>query len=44
MLFLTAHAGLRISEALALEWEDLDEAAKRIHVRSGKAAKPASWP
>lgn len=39
LLFLTAHAGLRISEALALEWEDLDEAARRIHVRSGKGRK-----
>lgn len=39
LLFLTAHAGLRISEALALEWNDLDEAARRIHVRSGKGRK-----
>ena len=39
LLFLTAHAGLRISEALGLEWEDLDEAARRIHVRSGKGRK-----
>ncbi|GBF04788.1 integrase/recombinase [Deinococcus aerius] len=39
LLFLTAHAGLRISEALALEWDDLDEAAKRIQVRSGKGRK-----
>ncbi|WP_019012535.1 tyrosine-type recombinase/integrase [Deinococcus aquatilis] len=36
LLFVTAHAGLRISEALALAWDDLDESAKRIHVRSGK--------
>lgn len=39
LLFLTAHAGLRISEALALEWDDLDETAKRLHVRSGKGRK-----
>ena len=39
LLFLTAHAGLRISEALALEWSDLDEAARRLHVRSGKGRK-----
>ncbi len=39
LLFLTAHAGLRISEALALKWDDLDEASRRIHVRSGKGRK-----
>jgi integrase/recombinase XerC len=39
LLFLTAHAGLRISEALALEWADLDEGARRITVRSGKGRK-----
>ncbi len=39
LLFLTAHAGLRIGEALALEWADLDEAARRIQVRSGKGRK-----
>lgn len=39
LLFLTAHAGLRISEALALEWADLDETQRRIHVRSGKGRK-----
>ncbi|WP_034388512.1 site-specific integrase [Deinococcus sp. YIM 77859] len=39
LLFLTAHAGLRISEALALEWTDLDEGARRIRVRSGKGRK-----
>jgi len=36
LLFLTAHAGLRISEALALEWDDLDGETRRLHVRSGK--------
>ena len=39
LLFLTAHAGLRISEALALTWEDLDEANRRVHIRSGKGRK-----
>lgn len=39
LLFLTAHAGLRIGEALALEWADLDETARRVHVRSGKGRK-----
>ncbi|PTA67196.1 tyrosine-type recombinase/integrase [Deinococcus arcticus] len=39
LLFLTAHAGLRISEALALHWDDLDEAARRVQVRSGKGRK-----
>ncbi|WP_261665211.1 tyrosine-type recombinase/integrase [Deinococcus sp. Marseille-Q6407] len=39
LLFVTAHAGLRISEALSLEWDDIDEAARRIHVRSGKGRK-----
>lgn len=39
LLFVTAHAGLRISEALALQWDDLDEAGRRIHVRSGKGRK-----
>ncbi|WP_309572781.1 site-specific integrase [Deinococcus sp.] len=39
LVFLTAHAGLRISEALALAWTDLDEASRRIQVRSGKGRK-----
>ncbi|PNY79795.1 tyrosine-type recombinase/integrase [Deinococcus koreensis] len=39
LLFLIAHAGLRISEALALTWADLDEQTRRIHVRSGKGRK-----
>lgn len=39
LLFLTAHAGLRISEALALCWADLDEAGRRIQVQSGKGRK-----
>lgn len=39
LLFLTSHAGLRISEALALNWDDLDETMRRIHVRHGKGRK-----
>ncbi|MBZ9714936.1 tyrosine-type recombinase/integrase [Deinococcus multiflagellatus] len=39
LLFVTAHAGLRISEALALQWDDVDEAGRRLHVRSGKGRK-----
>ncbi|PYE47692.1 tyrosine-type recombinase/integrase, partial [Deinococcus yavapaiensis] len=39
LLFLVAHAGLRIREALDLEWRDLDEGARRVHVRSGKGRK-----
>lgn len=39
LIFLTAHAGLRISEALALEWSDLDESTRRLHVREGKGRK-----
>ncbi|MFC4424895.1 tyrosine-type recombinase/integrase [Deinococcus navajonensis] len=39
LLFLVSHAGLRISEALALDWEDVDESGKRLHVRSGKGRK-----
>lgn len=39
LVFLIAHAGLRISEALSLGWDDLDEGARRIHVRRGKGGK-----
>ena len=38
LLLLTAHAGLRISEVLALTWGDLDEATSRIRVH-GKGRK-----
>lgn len=39
LIFLVAHAGLRISEALDLTWDDIDEGARRIHVTSGKGRK-----
>lgn len=39
LLFLLAHAGLRISEALALTWADLGDESRRIQVRSGKGRK-----
>ena len=39
LLFLIAHAGLRISEALNLTWEDVDEQGRRLHVRAGKGRK-----
>ena len=39
LIFLMAHAGLRISEALALTWNDIDEVSRRIHVTSGKGRK-----
>ncbi|MPY67973.1 site-specific integrase [Deinococcus sp. SDU3-2] len=39
LLLLTAHGGLRISEALALRWEELDEGARRLLVTSGKSRK-----
>ena len=39
LMFLLVHAGLRISEALALKWENLDETARRITVVSGKGRK-----
>lgn len=39
LLFLTCHAGLRISEALSLEWGDINEENRQIHVRSGKGRK-----
>lgn len=39
LLLLTAHAGLRISEALSLKWNDLDSDARRLRVTSGKGRK-----
>jgi len=39
LLLLGAHAGLRVSELLALTWVDLDFGARIVHVRSGKGGK-----
>lgn len=39
LLLLTAHGGLRISEALALRWDDLQVEARRLLVTSGKGRK-----
>lgn len=39
LVFMTAHAGLRISEALALTWADVDDVAGRVQVRRGKGGK-----
>lgn len=36
---LGAWAGLRVSEAAALDWSDVDAEARRIHVRHGKGDK-----
>ena len=42
MLLLGAHAGLRVSELLALVWSDLDFGARIVWVRSGKGGKARS--
>lgn len=39
LLLLGAHAGLRVSEATALEWGDVDLAGRVLTVRSGKGGK-----
>lgn len=39
LLFVVAHGGLRISEALGLEWRDIDEEHRRLRVRNGKGRK-----
>jgi integrase len=39
MLLLGAHAGLRVSELLALVWSDIDFGARSVRVRSGKGGK-----
>lgn len=39
LLLLMAHAGLRIAEALAVRWEDLDLVNRRLRVVHGKGDK-----
>lgn len=39
LYYLLSHVGLRIREALDLQVQDLDLAARRIHVREGKGRK-----
>lgn len=39
ILFLLYSSGLRMSELLALKWEDIDEERKVIYVRQGKGKK-----
>lgn len=43
LLLLCAHGGLRISEALALEWVDVNLAARELVVRHGKGASGGRW-
>lgn len=39
LILVLAHGGLRISEALELNWDDLDEGRRRIRVNKGKGRK-----
>lgn len=39
LLLLCAHGGLRIAEALALDWAEVDAPRKRLRVRAGKGRK-----
>ena len=39
LILVLAHGGLRISEALELVWDDLDEGRRRIRVNKGKGRK-----
>lgn len=41
VLLLGAHAGLRVSEMLAMRWEDVDLDERRLLVRAGKGGKDA---
>ncbi len=39
LVLLGAHAGLRVSEALALRWADVDLRRRRLRVRAGKGGQ-----
>lgn len=39
LIYLLSHGGLRISEALAVEWEDLDDSRRRLRINEGKGRK-----
>lgn len=41
IVLLGAHAGLRVSEMLALRWEDIDLGGRELLVRAGKGNKTA---
>lgn len=41
VIYLGAHAGLRVSEMLALRWDEIDFRAERLLVRDGKGGKSA---
>jgi integrase len=44
LLTTLAETGMRISELLAVEWADVDQAGERLRVRQGKTAadRPSS--
>ena len=44
LVLLVGHAGLRIAEAMSLEWNDLDVQKRRLTVRSGKGRKQRTVP
>jgi len=44
VVLLGAHAGLRVSEMVALRWADVDLARRRLVVRSGKGGKKRTVP
>jgi integrase len=42
-LRVLAETGMRVGEAHALEWQDVDEAGSRFRVRNGKTAAARRW-
>ncbi|HVI37512.1 MAG TPA: site-specific integrase, partial [Gaiellales bacterium] len=43
LLTTLAETGMRIGEALAIEWQDVDKAVERIRIRGGKTAAARRW-